>query len=1010
MKQSLVSLPSLSSLTSLRRVIAAGAVALFAFAAQASTYTWDSTKASGNWDDIANWLLDGEANVGYPNAASDIAVFAEGTTASVMLTKARTITRIDLSAANVKLMLKLADGAKRDTAKLSAAFTLGENADLTLDGVSVAWSGTPYMGSGSKLSIINGSAFSSGVAYNQASKHAAQADGGDIYIAGGSTVSMSGLHMRNGVFEIDDSTFTSQYGFRFCGDTSPSATTIRIKGKHPLIKMTGTSSEAYSCATGYNVHFEFVIPEGGFTETPIQGNSAVTLPSSRGTGTGTYAIDVAKDSPAILDGESRTETLINWPKGFLSGKINSFSMPYSFVSYAMGTSTFDVTLDGALVTAVPKIESSAWKGIDLSFAESTDATRELFVAYGAEDVGTDTTKWTIASLGTLATTATTYSYSFPAEGVTWGSDAFKFIRFYIVENGVKYWSNTTAWYTLAAPAFAAAPTAVDAGGDAITVTGEMSGYPGETCTLKVLTGKSGEGLTDEWAELDGSVLSASAESQTFSLAICETNAQTARLAPGTTYDVAVVATSAGTVTTSEVATVTTVATASATPKFMAKDRIVDRRTITFKGRMTALGFNGKADVTVLVGEMKDGSDFKQVGETKTVTTTESFSWDPITFEGFGKTYYYRLCATSTSAGGTVTTTPVLTQIGSFTTTDGTVTYEWTGAEDGNWTNKANWAPGSYQDDCVGYPSVATSTAKFDAGTTVELTLAADAMTGTLDFSAGGITVTLKKDANAETTPTLTVAASLNLNGTNNVFTVDGMNLSVLAGSETLGSNSTWKVVNGASVSSGSDNTKNNGGKILVEDATFTCTRYYMSLGALTYVKSVAGTATFTAMGRTQWNSTDAANPDTIRIEGANARYTMGWNDWAIFAPQKAGAILNLDFVIPRGGWTTNTVPLVVTSAPSADRPCGYLSDVGKVKVNLIQNEGDASSKTVTTPLINWPGPGIAREYFVLGDASKKSSRFIWKDADGVEVDETVTRPIQLWGELPGSAGFLLIIR
>ena len=234
----------------LKTVLAACAVAIFSLAAQATSYTWNPKVAEGNWDDAANWT----PNTGYPSGSGDTAVFAAGSTNVVKLnfTSARTIAKLDLSAANIKLTFKLGDGVTRDNAALTvsssgttvASPTLnlsGKNLDFTLDGVAVsAKSIKPQMGVASKFSIINGADFKSDVFYNQSfadgKTMAGNADGGDIYIAGGSTVAMAGLHLQNGLLEIDDSTFTSTYGLRFWNDSD--ATTIRLKGKHPLIKMT----------------------------------------------------------------------------------------------------------------------------------------------------------------------------------------------------------------------------------------------------------------------------------------------------------------------------------------------------------------------------------------------------------------------------------------------------------------------------------------------------------------------------------------------------------------------------------------------------------------------------------------------------------------------------------------------------------------------------------------------------------------------------------------------------
>ena len=1004
------------------------AVALFAFPAQAATYTWNTEKSSGNWDDAANWTSsDGGAT--YPSTSSDIAKFSAGTTASVALTTAHTIKQLDLSAANIKLTLKLADGATRDNAKLtisSSGTTMssptlnlsGANLDITLDGVSMDASGIkPQMGIASKLSIINGAAFSSSVFYNQAygTTMAGNDEGGKIYIAGESTVDMAGLHLQNGLLEIDNSTLTSEFGLRFWNDTS--ATIVRLKGKSPLFKTTqsGGEGEAYANADGYNVHFEFVIPEGGYTAAPIQsGASAQTFPSSRtGRGieySGTYAFDVSADSPAKVAGESFTATLVSWAKGFNTSKLTSVNLPQTTDSYDWTSTTLDVTLKGQIVSAVEKIENGEWKGVDLSFGASKN-TRELFVAYGATDGGTDTTKWTTVSLGSLENAATKYHYLFSqTTTATWGSESFKFIRFYIVSGDVVSWSETIAWYNLAMLEFAAAPTAVDAGGDAITVSGEMKNYPGDTCVLKVLTGKSGEALADEWTDSSW-VLSSSDGGKAFSFTLCETDAQTARLAPGNTYDVAVVATSAGMVTTSGVTTVATVATANATPKFSNKGASVDRRTVTFSVELSALGFNGKADVTLWIGEMADGSDFKQIGETNTVTKTGvPFLWNPITFDVFGKTYYYQLRMTNSSTGGTVTMS-VDSMIGTFTTTDD-VTYEWTGnAGDSAWTNANNWKPATHGDDCLGYPGPTTSTAKFPAGTTVEFVLAENVSIGTLDLSEGGASVSFKKDASATSAPLLTIASTLDLSGKDNVFALDGMRLWVSSGNHvTLGSNSTWKVENAGTRVAQSPIYPydvifyNKGGKLCVENgAEFVCQSYYMSDAAYLLVKD----ATFTVNNRTVWNSADAANPDVIRLEGSNTVYKMAYPESHYFCAGTENAVLNLDFVVPKTGFAAAPLRSDKNDATYAlgEGNSKVMKSGGVLNVNLIQEE---YAKLVTTPLISWPGAGISKSVVKEGRKPRNAAKFLWKDSAGAVT--TADCPVTLDAEIPDVRGFILIVR
>ncbi len=879
----------------LKPVLAVCAAVMIASSAFATSYTWNASVSSGNWDDAANWLVDGAATTGFPSSSSDVAVFAEGTTATVTRTTAQSIAKLNLSAANVKLTLTQGAASLNASALTVAALAIsGENLDFTLDGVSVIANNKPMMGSAGKLSILNGSYFYSNVFYNQAYNETAKTmagneKGGSIYVAGGSMATMEGIHLQNGLLEIDDSTFSSNWGLRFWNDTS--ATTIRFKGQHPLLKMTSGSAQAYANASGYNVHFEFVIPEGGFSETPLQsGNSIYTFPSKdTNTGfSGVYAIDVADDSPAKIAGETLTARLISWT--IYSDKITSVNLPQSTDSYVWGASSLDVTLSGTFIVVTPNIEDKAWKGFDLSIAAS-ESVRELYVAYGATDGGTDASKWTTAKLADLAASATTYSYLFSQTAdATWGADDFKVIRFYFVEDGVKCWSKATE--------------SADA------------------------------------------------------------------------------------------------------PEFSAMDASVDRRTITVSGQLSFLGTDNEAEVTLWVGETNDENALVQTGVAKTVTDTEPFTLDPIALDGFGKTYYYQLRAAGTSAR---------TTIGSFTTSDGAVTYEWTGnARDGDWTNKENWA-NDKDGDCVGYPSVATSTAKFGAGTTVEFALAKDATVGTLDFSSGGATVMFKKAAGVATSPMLTIATLLDLSGKDNAFTLDGTRLLVSSGQDvTLGSNSTWKVVNdGARValtpalSADAVYFYNRGGKVCVENgASFACQRYYMHDAAHLLVKD----ATFAASHRTVWNSTDAANPDVIRLEGSNTVYKMTYPQWHFFCAGTSGAVLNLDFVVPKTGFTAAPLRAIYETGASTivtyaigEKP--DIAQAGVMNVNLIQ---EATLKAVTTPLISWPDAGISRKIVKEGAKPRSAAKFLWKDSSGAVT--TADYPVALDAELPGGAGMMLIIR
>ena len=424
----------------LKTVLAACAVAIFSLAAQATSYTWNPAVAEGNWDDAANWRVNYATATDYPRTSGDTAVFVAGSTNVVKLTSAHAIATLNLSAADIKLTL-VQGGAGTNETKLTVSTLTpnGSNLDFTLDNVALAANNGPYLGNG-KLSVINGSDFYSGGVFDSTT------GGGQIYLSGKSTSWMSGLRFRNTLFEVDDSTFSSQWGLRFYQDATKSI--VRIKGKHPLIFGTGNFA-VNSNQAGCNAHFEFVIPEGGFEETPIQGISGKIVGAFPNDANGAYAVDVSADSPAKLAGEALTARLISWAGGVNATRLGStVSLPSAEDSFKFDTTTLDVTLAASGVDVTPKTEGGKWQGLDLSFATST-SDRALYIAYGKTDGGTDTNAWThTEKLADLATDATSYNYLFSQTSTTWGSDDFKFVRFYILMNGVRYWTDVTEYVQL----------------------------------------------------------------------------------------------------------------------------------------------------------------------------------------------------------------------------------------------------------------------------------------------------------------------------------------------------------------------------------------------------------------------------------------------------------------------------------------------------------------------------------------------------------------------------------
>lgn len=104
------------------------------------------------------------------------------------------------------------------------------------------------------------------------------------------------------------------------GEGSKETTPVKliVRGKHPLLKLTGLHT---STSSSLRPQIVFEIPEGGYAETPIVGYDKQKFAGRSGGASG-KAIDLVVDraSPLMtkMTGRKRTYTLINWAKGFHS--------------------------------------------------------------------------------------------------------------------------------------------------------------------------------------------------------------------------------------------------------------------------------------------------------------------------------------------------------------------------------------------------------------------------------------------------------------------------------------------------------------------------------------------------------------------------------------------------------------------------------------------------------------------------------------------------------------------
>ena len=107
------------------------------------------------------------------------------------------------------------------------------------------------------------------------------------------------------------------------GEGSKETTPVKliVRGKHPLLKLTGLHT---STSSSLRPQIVFEIPEGGYAETPIVGYDKQKFAGRSGGASG-KAIDLVVDraSPLMtkMTGRKRTYTLIDWAKGFNSGVV-----------------------------------------------------------------------------------------------------------------------------------------------------------------------------------------------------------------------------------------------------------------------------------------------------------------------------------------------------------------------------------------------------------------------------------------------------------------------------------------------------------------------------------------------------------------------------------------------------------------------------------------------------------------------------------------------------------------
>ena len=248
---------------------------------------------------------------------------------------------------------------------------------------------------------------------------------------------------------------------------------------------------------------------------------------------------------------------------------------------------------------------------------------------------------------------------------------------------------------------------------------------------------------------------------------------------------------------------------------------------------------------------------------------------------------------------------------------GATTYTWTGdGGDGAWETAANW---STDDATTGYPSTTDATIVFGEvgeGTTNTVTI----------------------------TNTALKLASLTL--------VKGVELTL---------------TNGANVTL-SGSVLNNGGRLLLSsNTTFTCSCYTMTNEAYTLVRDATLKTTNTD-DSFLWCSSGTPS-DTLRFEGTKPSVTVS----GFFASKLANAVLNINFDVPKGGYSS--APLRHTKSYAMGTRWS-ITKPGKAYLNVSASRSVKSTDgtIATVPLVSATYQ-INTSYITAGDLPSKDSAF-----------------------------------
>lgn len=218
-----------------------------------SAYTWVGG-ASGVWTNAACWATSGDGAAGYPSAESSVA-FTDGTAAVITLDSDAGAKEINFSANGLDITFRGTSSAIKLSTKITS-FT-GTGSSLTIDALTMpSMNGHLSIGGVSnKVSIVGGSSVSVKDFTGSGTDATLVLSGSSTYNPQGNT-QLTGSGFR---ILIDNATFYGWNKTEFNGEDFY----LRIAGKNGKMFSRAEITFKKACT------IEYVIPEGGFSVSPI---------------------------------------------------------------------------------------------------------------------------------------------------------------------------------------------------------------------------------------------------------------------------------------------------------------------------------------------------------------------------------------------------------------------------------------------------------------------------------------------------------------------------------------------------------------------------------------------------------------------------------------------------------------------------------------------------------------------------------------------------------------------